>query len=96
MNRFFGSFCKSFGTMLLMFGVVLSTISAYGDGPADPGGGGGVIPVCGPSCSNGCSVNIQGTCPQTTNICSQASYPAVCKDCRCTQNVPHDPCNCKT
>jgi hypothetical protein len=94
-NRFFGSFCKSFGVMLLMLGVALSTISAYGDGPGDPGWGGGGIAVCGPTCANGCSMNGQGYCPQTADICSQIQDPATCNGCHCTQDRRYEPCDCK-
>ncbi len=39
MDRFISSFCKSFGVMLVILGVSLSAMSAYGDGPSgDPGG----------------------------------------------------------
>jgi hypothetical protein len=95
MNHFIASFCKSFGVMLFMLGVSLSTISAYGAGPGDPGWGGGGIAVCGPNCSKGCSTAPSGGCSAGPDICSQVTDPSVCKDCHCTQDIPGGPCSCK-
>jgi hypothetical protein len=76
MNRFFSSFCQSFGTMLLILVVSLSAISAYADDPGDPGGGQQKVcaghTLCSDACINavlGCS----GGCKNNQN----------CADCKC-------------